>query len=490
MRPCPECEGARLRPESRAVKVGGMPIHEFTRLSAKRAIEWMDGLELSNQDRAIARLILREIDERLRFLDNVGVGYLSMERASSTLSGGEAQRIRLATQIGSSLVGVLYILDEPSIGLHQRDNERLIETLERLRDLGNTVLVVEHDEGTMRAADYVVDMGPGAGEHGGHVVARGHGRGGHGGQGVADRASSCPARGGSRRPRSAASRPATSRSSGATQHNLKNVDVKVPLGVFCAVTGVSGLGQVDAGQRDPLQGRREQAQPGADAAGRAQAHQGPRAPGQDHLGRPVADRPHAALEPGDLHRALRHHPRPLLQDAGVAGARLQARPLLVQRQGRPLRGLPRRRPDQDRDALPAGHLRPVRAVPRQALQPRDAGHPLQGQDDRRRAGHARRGGARVLRPHPEDPPPPADPARRRPGLHAPRPAGHDAVGRRGPAHQARRPSWPRSPPAGRSTSSTSPPPACTSPTSRSCSRSSSAWSTPATPSSSSSTTST
>ena len=142
-------------------------------MSAKRAIEWMEALELSNQDRAIARLILREIDERLRFLDNVGVGYLSMERASATLSGGEAQRIRLATQIGSSLVGVLYILDEPSIGLHQRDNERLIATLERLRDLGNTVLVVEHDEGTMRAADYVVDMGPGAGEHGGHVVAQG-----------------------------------------------------------------------------------------------------------------------------------------------------------------------------------------------------------------------------------------------------------------------------------------------------------------------------
>ena len=173
MRPCPECNGARLRPESRAVKIGELPIHEFTAMSAKRAIEWLEGLELSNQDRAIARLILREIDERLRFLDNVGVGYLSMERASATLSGGEAQRIRLATQIGSSLVGVLYILDEPSIGLHHRDNQRLIKTLQRLRDLGNTVLVVEHDEDTMRAADYVVDMGPGAGEHGGHVVARG-----------------------------------------------------------------------------------------------------------------------------------------------------------------------------------------------------------------------------------------------------------------------------------------------------------------------------
>ena len=173
VRPCPECKGARLRPESRAVKVGELAIHEFTHLSAQRSLEWLEALELSNQDRAIARLILREIDERLRFLDNVGVGYLSMDRAAATLSGGEAQRIRLATQIGSSLVGVLYILDEPSIGLHQRDNERLIATLERLRDLGNTVLVVEHDEGTMRAADHLVDMGPGAGEHGGYVVAAG-----------------------------------------------------------------------------------------------------------------------------------------------------------------------------------------------------------------------------------------------------------------------------------------------------------------------------
>ncbi|MDA0173212.1 excinuclease ABC subunit UvrA [Solirubrobacter taibaiensis] len=242
MRPCPECKGARLRPESRAVKVGGLPINEFTALSAKRAIEWMDQLELSSQDRAIARLILREIDERLRFLDNVGVGYLSMERASSTLSGGEAQRIRLATQIGSSLVGVLYILDEPSIGLHQRDNERLIATLQRLRDLGNTVLVVEHDEGTMRAADYVVDMGPGAGEHGGHVVAKGtaeeimqveHSLTGQFLSGTRK----IEAPGARRKPSNYVE------IVGASQHNLKNVSVKVPLGVFCAVTGVSGSGK-------------------------------------------------------------------------------------------------------------------------------------------------------------------------------------------------------------------------------------------------------
>jgi excinuclease ABC subunit A len=173
VRPCPECKGARLRPESRAVTVQGMAIHEFAALSARRALEWIGALELSESDRAIARMILREIDERLNFLENVGVGYLSMERGGVDLSGGEAQRIRLATQIGSSLVGVLYILDEPSIGLHQRDNARLIATLERLRDLGNTVLVVEHDEGTMRAADHLVDMGPGAGEHGGRVVAAG-----------------------------------------------------------------------------------------------------------------------------------------------------------------------------------------------------------------------------------------------------------------------------------------------------------------------------
>src|SRR6202051_450792 len=173
LRPCPACGGARLRAESRAVLVGGTRIEDFCALSARRALEWLERVELSDTDRHVARLILREISERLRFLENVGIGYLSMDRAASTLSGGEAQRIRLATQIGSSLVGVLYILDEPSIGLHQRDNAKLITTLERLRDLGNTVLVVEHDEDTMRAADHVLDIGPFAGEYGGHVVAQG-----------------------------------------------------------------------------------------------------------------------------------------------------------------------------------------------------------------------------------------------------------------------------------------------------------------------------
>jgi excinuclease ABC subunit A len=242
LRPCPECKGARLRPESRAVLVGGTAIHEFVALSARRALEWVNQLELSEHDRRIARLVLREIHERLQFLENVGVGYLSMERAASTLSGGEAQRIRLATQIGSSLVGVLYILDEPSIGLHQRDNEKLIATLDRLRGLGNTVLVVEHDEGTMRAADHLVDMGPGAGEHGGYVVA----------QGTADEVERVPESltgqflAGTRAietPRKRRKPSGYITIEGASQHNLKSIDVKVPLGVLCCVTGVSGSGK-------------------------------------------------------------------------------------------------------------------------------------------------------------------------------------------------------------------------------------------------------
>src|SRR5215831_6596268 len=242
LRACPACGGARLRAESRAVLVGGTRIEDFCSLSARRALEWLEQVELSETDRHVARLILREISERLRFLENVGIGYLSMDRAAATLSGGEAQRIRLATQIGSSLVGVLYILDEPSIGLHQRDNSKLISTLERLRDLGNTVIVVEHDEEMMRRADWLVDMGPGAGLHGGDVVAEG------------------PATKVERNKKSVTGqflsgareiavpeRRDEDRGSflvrGAAQHNLKKIDVEFPVGKFICVTGVSGSGK-------------------------------------------------------------------------------------------------------------------------------------------------------------------------------------------------------------------------------------------------------
>ncbi len=241
-RPCPVCKGARLKPEVLAVTVGGKNVHEFTRLSVTGALAFLDGLELTKTEQLIGSRIVKEIRERLTFLDNVGVGYLQLDRGSATLSGGEAQRLRLATQIGSQLVGVLYILDEPSIGLHQRDNDRLIGTLRRLRDLGNTVLVVEHDEQMMRSADWLVDMGPGAGEHGGHVVAEGtaakvqRNRKSVTGQFLAGtREIAIPER------RSGDNDVFVVR--GAAQHNLKGIDVEFPVGRFVAVTGVSGSGK-------------------------------------------------------------------------------------------------------------------------------------------------------------------------------------------------------------------------------------------------------
>ncbi len=241
-RPCPDCKGARLRPESLAVKVGGISISEYTELSARGALEWINDLEMTETEQAIARLLIREINERLAFLENVGVGYLNLARSARTLSGGEAQRIRLATQIGSSLVGVLYILDEPSIGLHQRDNAKLIATLERLRDLGNTVIVVEHDEGTMRSADHLVDLGPGAGEHGGYVVAEGTPE-----QVEADPASLTGQYLAGKRTIAIPEKRRDPRGEltvrGASQHNLKKINVDIPLGVFCCVTGVSGSGK-------------------------------------------------------------------------------------------------------------------------------------------------------------------------------------------------------------------------------------------------------
>ncbi|HET9243169.1 MAG TPA: excinuclease ABC subunit UvrA, partial [Gaiella sp.] len=241
-RPCPACKGARLRPEVLAVTVGGRNIHELTQLSVTRAIEFLDGLGLTETEELIGARIIKEIRERLTFLDNVGVGYLQLDRAASTLSGGEAQRLRLATQIGSQLVGVLYILDEPSIGLHQRDNGKLIATLERLRDLGNTVLVVEHDEQMMRAADWLVDMGPGAGEHGGHVVAEGPATAVEGNGGSVTGQFLCGTR----------AIPVPDRRvedtgsfwvRGASMHNLKGIDVEFPVGKLVCVTGVSGSGK-------------------------------------------------------------------------------------------------------------------------------------------------------------------------------------------------------------------------------------------------------
>ena len=241
-RPCPECKGARLKPEVLAVTVGDKAIHEFTRMSVTRSLEFLGSLELSETEHLIGERIIKEIRERLTFLDNVGVGYLQLDRASATLSGGEAQRLRLATQIGSQLVGVLYILDEPSIGLHQRDNDKLITTLERLRDLGNTVMVVEHDEQMMRSSDHVVDMGPGAGEHGGHVIAEGRAE-----EIERSRKSITGQFLSGKRTIAVPERRTEDLGSffirGASMHNLKGIDVEFPVGKFICVTGVSGSGK-------------------------------------------------------------------------------------------------------------------------------------------------------------------------------------------------------------------------------------------------------
>ena len=240
--PCPACQGRRLRRESLAVTVGGMDIDTFTRMSVTEEIAFVDSLALTEQQLRIGERILKEIKNRLGFLQSVGLDYLTLSRASATLSGGESQRIRLATQIGSSLMGVLYILDEPSIGLHQRDNDKLLATLKRLRDLGNTLIVVEHDEDTMRAADYIVDIGPGAGEHGGEVVAVGNAE-----EIMKNKKSLTGAylSGRIQIPVPEERRKPTGflTIKGARENNLKNIDVKIPLGIMTCITGVSGSGK-------------------------------------------------------------------------------------------------------------------------------------------------------------------------------------------------------------------------------------------------------
>ena len=242
-RPCPTCKGARLKPETLAVKVGSKNIYEVTRLTIAECMEFFSSLELTKREQTIAQQIIKEIKARLGFLLNVGLDYLTLDRAAGTLSGGEAQRIRLATQIGSGLVGVLYILDEPSIGLHQRDNNRLLDTLKHLRDVGNTLLVVEHDEDTMYTADHIIDIGPRAGEHGGEVVA----------QGTVEDIMACPESitgqylsGVQYIPIPSRRRPLNEKwleVVGAKENNLKNITVAFPLGLFTAVTGVSGSGK-------------------------------------------------------------------------------------------------------------------------------------------------------------------------------------------------------------------------------------------------------
>ncbi len=380
IRRCDACGGRRLRPEALAVKVAGEGIDALSIATIADLRSFFAGLELDGRQRAIAGKVVQEISDRLGFLDDVGVGYLSLGRSSATLSGGESQRIRLATQVGSKLMGVLYVLDEPSIGLHQRDNERLLRTLKGMRDLGNSVLVVEHDEDTIRAADWVIDIGPGAGVHGGEIVAAGTSGGDRGRTQPRSPASTCAATGRWRSPRKRREPCEAQRLvvRGARHNNLQDLTVELPLGLLIVVTGVSGSGKSSLIN---------------DILYRALARHFYRAsepPGEhdeiaglEHLDKVIA------IDQSPIGRTPRSNPATYTnvfnhirdsdgEDPGGAHPRLQARPLQLQRPGRPLRGLQGRRADQDRDALPAGHLRHLRGVRGQALRAGDARRALQG----------------------------------------------------------------------------------------------------------------
>ena len=395
----PHLQGRRLRPEALAVTVDGRNISEVATLSVTDALDWAAALgeRVTERERTIGRQVLKEIVARLGFLVDVGLDYLTVDRASVSLSGGEAQRIRLATQIGTTLMGVLYILDEPSIGLHQRDNAKLIATLTRLRDLGNTVLVVEHDEETIRTADWVDRhraRGGGARRRDHRErLARGDARG------AALDHRRVPAR----RPPGPDPGPAppgqrqVAGGQGRPPAQPARHRRDVPARDVHRGHRRLGLGQVHAGRRGAVPGAGPRAHRLARDRRGARPRRGRRAHRQDHRDRPEPDRPDAALEPGHVHRPVRPDPRAVRRHARRPRPRLPARPLQLQRQGRPLRELQGRRDHQDRDAVPAGRVRPVRGVQGQAVHARGARDPLQGPLDRRRPRDDRRGGERVLR---------------------------------------------------------------------------------------------
>ena len=363
------------RPEILSVTIaagdfGSKSIAEVCELSISDCADFLNSLTLGSREEAIAGQVLKEVQARLGFLLDVGLEYLSLSRAAGTLSGGEAQRIRLATQIGSGLVGVLYVLDEPSIGLHQRDNRRLIETLTRLRDLGNTLIVVEHDEDTIRTSDWVVDIGPYAGEHGGKVVH----------SGPYEELLTCEESltGAYLSGRSFIEVPAIRRPVdrkrqvtvvGAREHNLDGIDVSFPLGRSHRCHRCLRFGQVDVGQRHSRDRHGEQAQRCTPGTWASHTNQRSRSAGQARAGRSVSDRPDSTIERGDVHRRVRQDPNPVRGHHGSESPRLPARPILVQRQGRTLRGVLRRRNAEDRDELPAGRVRALRGMPRRPVQP-------------------------------------------------------------------------------------------------------------------------
>ncbi len=487
---CPDCGGARLRREARDVRVGGRTIDVVSALTVREAQQFFTDLQLTEKETVVADKVLKEIRRRLSFLSDVGLDYLTLDRLSSTLSGGEAQRINLATSLGSALVGTLYVLDEPSIGLHSRDNERLLKILRQLRDQGNTVLVVEHDEDMIRVADHIVDIGLGAGEQGGRVVYSGDLAG------LMQEPRSLTAkylRNELAIPVPTPRRRGTGQKlgcNGATEHNLKNIDVDIPLNTLTCVTGVSGSGKSTL-VHDVLYAAIKRAKGDWDRrVGVFRALEGLEyitdvvLVDQAPIGRTPRSNPVTYLKAFDPIREL------FASDEGRAGARADGEPLLVQRAGRTLRGVPGRRRGARRDAVPRRRVRAVRALRRHAVQAAGARGPLQGQE---RPPGARHDGARGARP---------SSARRRRCCAGCRCSTRSASAtcvsgsrrrrcRAGKRSGSRLPrTWRRSEASACSTSSTNRRPACTSTTSRSCWPRSASWSRPATRCSSSSTTST
>ena len=384
-RGCGSCGGSRLRRGARHVFIHDQSIQDLSALPVDHCLAFFNQLNLSGRRAEIADKIVREITARLGFLSNVGLNYLSLSRAAETLSGGEAQRIRLASQIGSGLVGVMYVLDEPSIGLHQRDNSRLLDTLFHLRDLGNTVIMVEHDEEAIRQADHVVDLGPGAGRHGGRVVAQGKpadlercdesltGRYLSGKESIPVPSARIPAD-----PDKALM------VTGASGNNLKMISARIPVGLLTCVTGVSGSGKSTLvnGTLYPAVARQLKLM-------RASPQPYKSIHGLEHFDKiisidqsPIGRTPRS--NPATYTGLFTPDPRTIRQYQRSPRARLQTRPVFLQCRRRALRSLSRRRPDPGGNALPAGYLCPVRHLHGQALQPRNLGYTLQRQEYQRK----------------------------------------------------------------------------------------------------------
>ena len=368
---CPDCRGARVRATRLLFTINGRSIHDVGLLHFDKLQAFLGTVKPAGRGADAGRQVLGEIRARIDLLLGIGLDYLSFSRRSGTLSGGESQRIRLSTQIGSGLMGMLYVLDEPSIGLHPKDNVKMIATLERLRDIGNTVIVVEHDEDTIRAADHVVEMGPGPGVHGGTVVAQGT---------IADllRSKASPT-GQFLSGRRTIATPKTRRNGngkvltirGARENNLKNLTVDIPLARLVAITGASGSGKSTLINEILYKALWKRLVDTRDAARRSRRRGRRRArpPRREH--RPDPDRPQQPIQPGHLHRLLRHDPRSLHQGAARRRARLQARALQLQRQGRPLRGVPGRRRDHDAALLHARRRGDLQHLQGRALQLRN-----------------------------------------------------------------------------------------------------------------------